>query len=183
MGLENDHARPYIAKMFNQMENTIWIPNRNIDFAMLNKRGKAKSNTYVSGCPDAFVCSDGLFIAIECKAFARNAKMNMWSEAQENWWRRVALRSHMSYFIALWMYPEEVSDDTRIYQEKAYLFMLTPDAFIAQRDLAMAKCRVSCALLPEIATKSYKDISLLPRLEEYRCSFEGGVWKLPRERV
>lgn len=131
---ENTHCRPQVARLFNRLPHTAWLPNTN------NGLG------YESGRPDAFVAHRGRLLCVECKAdFGSfflgepddpNVKVG-WTGAQRNWYAKVARPTETPYYLALWVYSER--EPVRKYQHKAALYLAPPEAWL-ELEIASLSC-------------------------------------------
>ena len=66
--IEQKYCRAPLARSFNAVSETRWIPNTNASFSAKFGNEQAFSADYESGRPDAFVWQRGRVICVECKA-------------------------------------------------------------------------------------------------------------------
>ena len=176
--LENQYCRGPIARLFNQLPHAGWHPNQN--------DGKG----YISGRPDGFVCLDGRFIAVECKAGlgklylgnpANPDDTEGWHRHQRDWYTLQAVPQHMPYWIAAWVYSKREDDlqpRERLFHQKARLFLIPPSAWLAAE--SRLDGRMTLALNAELEREhAYKAITAESEFGEYALMFEKGQWQIP----
>jgi hypothetical protein len=175
MNLEQTYCRGPLAKMFNRMPQTVWIPNRNDPAA-----------TYERGRPDAFVCREGRYLAVECKAGvgsvflgdpADENRTDGWHFHQRRWWQLVAQPSGMAYWIALWLYPARQLP-SRVFHKDARLFLVPPEVWLDTE--AKLNGRKTLALNADLEREhAYKGITAESQFASYALVFEQGHWHIP----
>ena len=171
---EQAYCRAPLARYFNGLENTSWIPNRNTGLG------------YISGLPDAFVSLCGRFIAVECKASMgslflgdpdNEANTSGWHYHQRQWWEKVAIKSNISYWIAVWIYPEK--DPKRVNRvNHALFFLVPPEAWLAVE--AKLGGRKTLGFNSDTEREhAYKNVTAESEFANYRLDYINGGWIIP----
>ncbi len=178
MNAEQRYCRGPLARWFNQDPRHPWIPNRNCSI-----RSSAR---YVSGVPDGFVCWEGHFVAIECKAGfgsvylgdPENEKSTEgWHYHQRNWWEHVALPSRMSYWICAWIYPER--KPTRVENKQAHCYLVTPELWMATEQKLHPERKTLNATADIERVTRFKQVTAATEWKGHALQYERGAWAIP----
>ncbi len=180
MNAEQNYCRGPLARWFNQDPSHPWLPNRNWSVG-----DKAH---YVSGVPDGFVCWQGRFLAIECKAAFGSLYLGDpddpdstegWHYHQRSWWRQVAVPSGMTYWIAAWLYPER--RPARVYNQKARCYLVRPELWI-ETEQKLHPERKTLSANPDIERIiRFKHITAATEWSGHELYYVNKAWAIPPE--
>jgi hypothetical protein len=187
LGKENQYCRAPLARMVNKIPGWCWVYNANATFARTTGQTQ-----YQSGRPDSFVFANliegfpAVVICIECKAFFGSAYLGNpnnpedregWSLAQRSWWQQVAVPTHSLYYIALWLYPERVRPP-RISQEKASLFLIPPESYLAT-EMKLGGRRKIAANESLERQRAFRLITADTEFKDFKLEYGGGLFHIP----
>lgn len=169
-----DKCRKHLAKMFNT-DKTQWVPNINT------------GTGYISGRPDAEVrYPPNHHIDVECKGFRGSAFLGDpnspdltagWHHHQRSWWEKMDKPFDSPYFVALLVVSER-DPETRVSFEKAGMFLVPPEAWLAlEQKLAGRK---TVALNPDLERiHANRDTTLESEWPQYRLVYDKQAFHIP----